>query len=966
MTTSSITPAKKRTLKRGVKRHKKVKNLVQRSKSNGVYKRAGLKFERAYTKKGVHPFNMVEWEKRDAVIQNMKGESVFEQKNVEVPKSWSVNAVNIAASKYFYGKMGAGREHSVKQLIDRVSRTITDWGKEDGYFASESDAEIFYDELTHLCVNQFGAFNSPVWFNCGVHRYDKGSGVGRHYWNKEHEEIQIADDDYTHPQCSACFINSVEDTMSSILDLTKTEGMLFKFGSGAGVNLSPIRSSKEALNGGGIASGPVSFMKGFDAFAGVIKSGGKTRRAAKMICMDISHPDIMEFIECKEKEERKAHSLIEAGYDSSIDGEAYASVFFQNANNSIRVTDEFMELCEEEGEWDTKAIKDGRTVETRPAVDYLKKISEATWRCGDPGVQYDSTINDWHTCSATDRIYASNPCSEYMFLNDSACNLASLNLMKFRKKDGTFDTEKYKHAIRVFITAQEIIVDRASYPGAKIARNSHDYRPLGLGYANIGALLMSLGFPYDSNGGRAWAAALTAILTGEAYRQSALMAKNLEPFAEYEKNAKTTMRVMRKHKRAVNSIEAKHVQKDIIQAAHNCWSDVIEFGEKYGLRNAQATVVAPTGTIGLMMDCDTTGIEPGIALVSYKNLVGGGNMKFTNKTVFQGLETLGYTQEEIDNIATYIDEKDTIEGAPHVKEKHLPIFDCAFKALNGKRFIHHMGHIKLMAATQPFISGAISKTVNMPEESTVEDVMDAYVQGWKLGVKALAIYRDGSKKVQAISTKKDDKASTPEIKEVVTPGPYRKKLEDERASITHKFSVGGHEGYINVGMYVDGQPGEIFITMSKEGSTISGLMDAFATSISLNLQYGVPLKVLINKFSHVRFEPSGFTNNKEIPIVKSITDYIFRWLAIKFLPKEEASEFHTMSLIKDKTAEIKTNDATEVSPKTSTETATQEYATPITFKNLEDAIICDCCGSTMFRSGSCYKCDNCGATSGCS
>ncbi len=962
---TTVSTQKQVSEKTSAKTIRKPSNLIKNYQSDlkENYKKNGLKFDRIYTKKGIHPFDAIEWEKRDAVIKNMKGETVYEQKNVEVPKSWSINATKITVSKYFYGK-GNTRENSVKQLVDRVTRTMADWGKEDGYFASEKDAETFYNELTYLCLNQYGAFNSPVWFNCGVHRYDTGSGTGRYYWNTEKQEVLEAGDNYTHPQCSACFINSVKDTMSSILGLTKTEGMLFKFGSGAGVNLSPIRSSMEALSGGGEASGPVSFMKGFDAFAGVIKSGGKTRRAAKMICMDISHPDIMEFIECKEKEEKKIHALIAAGYDGSFDGEAYKSVFFQNANHSIRVTDKFMELCENNQNWNTKAISDGRTIESKPAFDYLKKISEATWRCGDPGLQYDTTINDWHTCSATDRIYASNPCSEYMFLNDSACNLASLNLMKFRKDNGTFDTEKFRHAVRLFTTAQEIIVDRASYPVKNIAQNSHDYRPLGLGYANIGSLLMSFGLPYDSEAGRAWAAGITAILTGESYHQSAIMARALGSFPYYKKNEKSITRVMKKHQKALNNIKKEYVQKDIITTAQKCWDDVIELNEKYGLRNAQASVLAPTGTIGLMMDCATTGIEPELALVKYKSLIGGGNMKFVNTTVVQALTRLNYTGSQIKEISKHIESKDTIEGAPHLKKEDLFVFDCAFKPLNGKRFIHYMGHIQMMAAVQPFISGAISKTVNMPEESTVDDIIDAYTQGWKLSIKALAIYRDGSKGAQPLSTKKTETKSESEKKAVI--GPYRKKLEDERRSITHKFSVGGHKGYITVGMYENGQPGEIFITMAKEGSTISGLMDAFATSTSLNLQYGVPLKILINKFSHVRFEPSGFTNNKEIPMVKSVMDYIFRWLALKFLPREEASEFHTAIRIKDKINEIDKNSSSDVSSETLVKEEKQEYAEPITFKNHEDAIACHICGSTMIRNGSCYKCDNCGATSGCS
>jgi len=813
----------------------------------------GLKFHRFFTKPGVHPFDEIQWEIRDAVITNEKGEVVFEQKGVEVPAFWSMLATNIVVSKYFHGQVGTPeREYSVKQLIERVARTITNWGIRDGYFASDEDADIFYNELAYLLVNQYASFNSPVWFNVGI------------------EEK---------PQASACFINSVQDTMESILELVKTEGMLFKYGSGTGTNFSTLRSSKEKLSGGGIASGPVSFMRGFDAFAGVIKSGGKTRRAAKMVILNVDHPDIIDFIKSKAEEEKKAHILIKAGYDPgfNVPGGAYDSVQFQNANHSVRVTDEFMKAVLEDKEWHTRYVTTGEICDTYRARDIMRMIAEAAWLCGDPGMQFDTTINNWHTCPNTGRINASNPCSEFMFLDDTACNLASLNLMKFRKEDGSFDVEAFRHAVDVLITAQEIIVDNASYPTKAIEKNSYDYRPLGLGYANLGALLMSLGLPYDSEPARAYAAVITAIMTGEAYRQSALIAKEMGPFRGYELNREPMLGVIRKHMSYVDKIDKSLIPEELYESAKKIWSETYELGQKYGYRNSQVTVIAPTGTIGFMMDCDTTGIEPDIALVKYKKLVGGGFLKIVNNTVPLALKKLGYTDKQIEEIVNYIDKNDTIEGAPHLKPEHLPVFDCAFKPAKGKRFIHYMGHVKMMAAVQPFISGAISKTVNMPNDVTVDDVMQLYIDAWKMGLKAIAIYRDGSKGTQPLSTSIDDekKTSAGEEKKVEFK-PVRRRLPDERNSITHKFSVAGHEGYITVGMYPDGTPGEIFITMSKEGSTLSGLMDAFATAISLALQYGVPLKVLVDKFSHMRFEPSGFTNNPEIPIAKSIIDYLHR------------------------------------------------------------------------------------------
>ena len=823
----------------------------------------GLTFPRFFTEAGVDPFDEVEWEIRSALIGNERGEMVFEQRDVEIPKSWSQQATNIVVSKYFRGQVGTPeRERSVKQLIGRVVDTITLWARSNKYFASEDDLQAFSADLKHILVYQKAAFNSPVWFNCG---FEKA------------------------PQCSACFINSVEDTMDSILTLARTEGMLFKFGSGTGTNLSPIRSSKELLAGGGTASGPVSFMKGYDAFAGVIKSGGKTRRAAKMVILNADHPDIVEFINCKVAEEKKAWALIDAGYDGSFTGPAYSSVFFQNSNNSVRVTDEFMRAVLDDAEWETKAVRDGSVMDTYKARELMTLIAEGTHVCGDPGMQFDTTINEWHTCPATDRIHASNPCSEYMFLNDSACNLASINLMKFVKEDGEFDTVGYKAAIRTLITAQEIIVDNASYPSEAIGRNSHAYRPLGLGYANLGALLMSRGLPYDSDGGRDYAAALTALMTGEAYAQSSRVARDHGgPFTGYDRNREPFLRVMRKHRDALRDVNARNVPPDLYNAARTAWDDAVELGEQFGYRNAQATVLAPTGTIGFMMDCDTTGVEPDIALVKYKKLVGGGLMKIVNQTVPMALEKLGYSRPQIDAIVDYIDKNETIEGAPALKESHLPVFDCAFKAAKGHRSIQYMGHIKMMGATQPFISGAISKTVNVPKDATVEDVMQAYIQSWKLGAKAISIYRDGSKRTQPLNTSKD---KTPaELAQAAAAAlvtqPTRRKLPDERHAITHKFDIAGHEGYITVGLFDNGQPGEIFLVMAKEGSTISGFADAFAQAISYALQYGVPLQALVDKFSHVRFEPSGMTRNPEIRFAKSIVDYIFRWLATKFLSND--------------------------------------------------------------------------------
>ena len=906
----------------------------------------GTEFERYFSRDGVDPFDEVEWELRSAVIANERGEVVFEQRDVEFPKFWSQQATNIVVSKYFRGQIGAPeRERSVRQLVGRVVDTITRWAREQGYFASEDDLQAFSDDLKHLLVYQKGSFNSPVWFNCG---FEKA------------------------PQCSACFINSVQDTMESILGLAKTEGMLFKFGSGTGSNLSAIRSSREFLAGGGTASGPVSFMKGFDAFAGVIKSGGKTRRAAKMVILNAEHPDIEEFINCKVEEEKKAWALIDAGYDGSFTGVAYGSVFFQNSNNSVRVTDEFMRAVVDDGEWQTRSVTTGEVVDTYKARDLMRQIAEGTWVCGDPGMQYDTTVNDWHTCSNTARINASNPCSEYMFLDDSACNLASINLMKFVDADGEFDFDGFEAACRTFITAQEILVDNSSYPTPAIARNSHAYRPLGLGYANLGALLMNRGLPYDSDAGRDYAAVITAIMHGAAYAQSARVARDHGgAFPGFEKNREPMLRVMRKHRAALKDIDKTHVPKPMFNKAKEIWDECIELGEAHGYRNAQATVLAPTGTIGFMMDCDTTGVEPDIALVKYKKLVGGGMMKIVNGTVPAALKRLGYTQAQVNDILAHIDEHETIEGPPHLKDKDLPVFDCAFKPMKGSRSIHYMGHIKMMGAVQPFISGAISKTVNVPKEATVEDIEKAYIDSWRIGAKAVSIYRDGSKRTQPLNTSKAAVMRAGVLESETTTvaadaGPRRHKLPDERQSITHKFDIAGHEGYITVGLYEDGQPGELFLTMAKEGSTISGFADAFAQAISYALQYGVPLQDLVDKFSHARFEPAGMTRNPDIRFAKSIVDYIFRWMAAKFLSPEaqfraglNVPEVVTTpeQLTLDVAALAKAPEATAAVTKAASKFAAMQ--------NQEDAPPCTTCGSIMVRSGACYKCANCGTTSGC-
>ena len=993
----------------------------------------GLTIERRFTRPEIHPYDTVEWDYREAGITNEHGKTVFEQKDLEFPKSWSALATNVVASKYFRGHLGTPeRERSVKQMIDRVADTIADWGIKDAYFATDEDAEAFRNELKDILLKQRASFNCPVWFNVGID---------------------------AHPQCSACFINSVDDTMESILTLAKTEGMLFKFGSGAGSNLSTIRSSKETLRGGGEASGPVSFMKGFDAFAGVIKSGGKTRRAAKMVILNVGHPDVEEFIDCKLNEEKKAWALIDAGYDGNFNGgEAYASVFFQNSNNSVRVTDAFMEALESDADWTTNAVTTGEPVETVKARYLMNKMAEAAWVCGDPGIQYHDNINRWHTSANTAPINASNPCSEYMYLDDSACNLASLNLMKFVKDDGEFAIEDYKHAVRIVFTAQEIIVDNASYPTPRIGENSRDFRPIGLGYANLGALLMNRGLAYDSDEGRAYSAAITSLMQSEAALQSARISRDQGgPFAGYAVNREPYLKVMNQHRDAAYRIDGSLVPEPLLDAALVGWDEVVALGQKTGFRNGQLSVLAPTGTIAFMMDCDTTGVEPDIALIKYKRLVGGGYLKIVNQGVTNALRTLGYTARQAEEIVAWIDEHETIEGAPHLLDAHLDVFDCAFKPANGTRSIHYNGHLKMMAAVQPFISGAISKTVNMPEASTAEEIAQVYVDGWKMGLKAIAVYRDNSKRSQPLNTKKEGgdevkaDAAAPEVQTVYKP--FRRRLADERASITHKFNVGGHEGYLTIGLYEDGTPGEIFLRMAKEGSTICGLMDSFATAVSLALQYGVPLKDLVNKFSHLRFEPAGFTGNRDIPMAKSLVDYIFRYMATKFMSQAEkdgvgiinrqltlseatpvsgeaatgtsaaprsasgtSESPHAAATPTDSTptgsAGVEGSTASTQPAAQTSKTGSEEAAKTVTnipvgevdsakgdasssglldglkilAQNVEakdraerlevgqapvifdtaDSPACTDCGSIMVRNGSCYKCINCGATSGCS
>jgi ribonucleoside-diphosphate reductase alpha chain len=944
------------------------------------------------------PFDTVEWERRTAIIKDENGQVLFEQTDCEIPVAWSQLATNVVVSKYFYGEINTDqREKSVRQVIHRVTRTIADWGIEDGYFSSLEDAENFYRDLTWLCLHQCGAFNSPVWFNVGLyHQYGVTGAKCNWHWNNETRQAYQPANPYEFPQGSACFIQSVADNMEDIMRLATSEAMLFKFGSGTGTDLSTIRSHRERLSGGGKPSGPLSFMRVYDQIAAVVKSGGKTRRAAKMQSLKVDHPDILEFIECKHKEEQKAHCLIEkGGYDANFNGEAYSSILFQNANLSVRVTDEFMKAVAEHRPWVTHWVTDpSHEGPVYQARDLMNRMAECAWHCGDPGVQYDSTINRWHTCPKSGRINASNPCSEYMFLDDTACNLASINLMKFRQADGTFDYARFGEACRLFFIAQEILVDRASYPTDRIATNSHLYRPLGLGYANLGSLIMTSGLAYDSDAARGLCGSITAIMHGSANLASTELAAAVGPFEAYDDNRQPFLNVMQMHRDAVERIdpEGPEYLKD---AARKLWDRVLEHGRRYGFRNAQATVLAPTGTISFMMDCDTTGIEPDIALVKYKQLAGGGMLKMVNRMVPLALQTIGYDQRQTEAICQHIDQHDTIEGAPDLLDQHLPIFDCAFKPASGKRSIAWRAHVAMMAAAQPFLSGAISKTVNMPAESTPEDIAEAYRWGWELGLKALAIYRDGSKQSQPLSTKTErDKAA-----EKGASRPRRERLPDTRRSITHKFNVNGHEGYVTVGLYDDGRPGEVFITMAKEGSTIGGLMDSFGTAVSMSLQYGVPLEVLVNKFSHTRFEPMGYTTNPDIRIAKSLVDYIFRWLGIQFLPGyreaiqglsektgtsandlddhqtsesagaakalvQNGSAKRPVASSNGSTADLLHRAGVVMSPSsnvTGTEDRDDQFA-----RFQSDAPSCDNCGAITVRNGNCYLCHNCGNSMGCS
>ncbi len=963
------------------------------------------------------PFETVQWDIRTAAIKDENGEVLFEQTNCEVPSFWSQLATNVVVSKYFYGENGeTERENSVRQLIHRVSRTIADWGLDDGYFASPEDGERFYRELTWLCLHQHGAFNSPVWFNVGLfHQYGVKGAACNWHWDAESEQVKQPENPYEYPQGSACFIQSVKDNMEDIMELARSEAMLFKFGSGTGTDLSTLRSHREKLSGGGRPSGPLSFMRVYDQIAAVVKSGGKTRRAAKMQSLKVEHPDIMDFIECKAKEENKARVLIEkGGYEANFNGEAYSSILFQNANLSVRVSDDFMRAAEKDQPWTThwvtKPEQEGPTFQAR---EVMHRMAQCAWQCGDPGVQYDTTINRWNTCPNSGRINASNPCSEYMFLDDTACNLASINLMKFRLEDGTFDVQRFKAACRIFFIAQEILVDHASYPTKRIAHNSHLFRPLGLGYSNLGSLIMSDGVAYDSDAARGLCGAMTALLHGTANLTSVELAAAVGPFDSYEKNREPMLHVMQMHRDAVDDINPA-CPEYLRDSAREVWDQVLSNGRQFGFRNAQATVLAPTGTISFLMDCDTTGIEPDIALVKYKQLAGGGMLKIVNNTVPLALKTLGYDQPQIESILGYIEKEDTIEGAADLKQEHLSVFDCAFQPRGGVRSIAWHAHVTMMAAAQPFLSGAISKTVNMPRESTPDDIANAYMEGWRLGLKALAIYRDGSKESQPLSTSTEgDKAAAK-----ATPMLRRERLPDTRKSVTHKFSVAGHEGYLTVGLYDDGRAGELFINMAKEGSTIGGLMDVFGTAISMSLQYGVPLEVLVNKFSHTRFEPMGHTKNPDIRIAKSVVDYIFRWMGITFLPGyreankgllgggeeggtklgDELSEASPGNKAAAPAAKATSPAAAPAKPvaksgqsgtngHTKKSSAAEENAALLhragvtmhidqnsgivareeQFASFQlDAPSCDNCGAITVRNGNCYLCHNCGNSMGCS
>jgi len=973
----------------------------------------GLQIESRFCDEQTDPFETTRWEIRSATIRDESGQALFEQNDCEIPESWSQLATNVVVSKYFYGEPGTSeREKSVRQLIHRVTRTIADWGIADGYFDTAEDGERFYKELSWLCLHQCGSFNSPVWFNVGLfQQYGVVGSPCTWIYNPATGQVEQPDNPYECPQGSACFIQSVDDNMEDIMRLASSEAMLFKFGSGTGTDLSTIRSRREKLSGGGTPSGPLSFMKVYDSIAGVVKSGGKTRRAAKMQSLKVTHPDVLEFIECKWNEEQKAHALIRQGYESNFNGEAYSSVFFQNANLSVRVTDPFMEAVRDGKEWSTTWVS-SKSTSPPPKFDareLLDRMAQCAWNCGDPGVQYDTTINHWHTCPNSGPINASNPCSEYMFLDNTACNLASINLMKFRQADGMFDVDGFTAACRLFFIAQEILVGHASYPTAEIAANSHMYRPLGLGYSNLGSLIMTAGHAYDSDEARSMCGSITSLLHGAGNLTSAEVAGVVGPFDGFAANREPMLKVMRMHRDAVETIDESGpgYLKD---AARNLWDKVVELGERYGYRNAQATVLAPTGTISFMMDCDTTGIEPDIALVKYKQLAGGGMLKIVNRSVALGLETLGYDADQVQAIVEYVNQNDTIEGAPFLADEHLSVFDCAFKPARGTRSIAWQAHVQMMAAAQPFLSGAISKTVNMPSDVTPKDIAEAYFWGWELGLKAIAIYRDGSKQSQPLNTQSEEDKESEKAKEKIVYKPRRERLPDTRQSITHKFNIAGHEGYLNVGLYPDGRPGELFITMAKEGSTVGGLMDSFGTAISMSLQYGVPLEVLVNKFSHTRFEPMGNTTNPDIRIAKSMVDYIFRWMGITFLagyreastgqaksdpvPVKNGTVAQKSEPVVNKGLQANGNGALEVNYEIETSArysrstlevvdleslqragvalAEPANGKPVLGRNGQfagfqsDAPSCDNCGAITVRNGNCYLCHNCGNSMGCS
>ena len=989
-------------------------------------KESSIRIERVFSDAKCSPYDEIEWDRRTAEITDEGGKIIFKQENVEVPKGWSQLATKVVVSKYFFGEQGTPeRETSVRQLIHRVARTIADWGVNDGYF-SKKDGEIFYDELSWLCLNQHGAFNSPVWFNVGLHHeYGVGNDSAQGNWHYDEALCQAkrATSQYEYPQGSACFIQSVDDDLESILQLAQSEGMLFKFGSGTGTDLTPIRSKRETIRGGGIPSGPMSFLRVYDQVANVVRSGGKTRRAAKMNTIRDWHGDIEEFIDAKQGEEKKAWALIEQGYDGSYNGDAYGSVMYQNENLSVRVSDEFMQSAQDGGDWWTRAVTTGKKLEKKDASGLLNKISEGTWICGDPGLQYDGAIQKWHTCKGTEPIHSTNPCSEYVFLNNTACNLASLNLMRFKREDGVFDIDRFKAAVRLFITAQEILVDNASYPTQPIAENSHIFRTLGLGFANLGSLVMSYGLPYDSNEGRALAGAITSIMTGHSYEQSAEMAGVMGAFSGYrdgrctgvakplaKDNVESMRGVMQLHRDAVEEIQPSDDFGYLKEAARDCWEVALAKGDQHGYRNAQVTVLAPTGTISFFMDCDTTGVEPDIALVKYKLLAGGGTLKLVNRTVPEALSRLGYTADEAKNIVAHVEEFDSIEDVKEdgetrrsgLKPEHLDVFDCAFKPALGERSIHYMAHLKMMAAAQPFISGAISKTVNLPKECSVKDITDAYTQAWKMGLKCVAIYRDGSKRSQPLNTAKTGEGTESEL---ATPAderireledqlvglqkqidqPLRRRLPETRQAVTHKFDIAGHEGYLTIGLFEDGHPGEMFITMAKEGSTIGGLMDSVAALTSISLQYGVPLEALVRKFTHQRFEPSGFTKNPQIRRASSIIDYVFRWMGIRFIPgylerttgDTSQQELNIPGLQQAEARHVNKpvvelpmagggdGESVERASAHSHSQDTSAISESVAHF-MEDAPACTICGHLTVRNGSCFKCLNCGASHGCS